>query len=143
MTAEGALETNRHAFLRFGLSGVVFTVLGPALFWLAYPLGPFVAVTVAELSVHAVRFGTFRRLVFPAQKGYRVSLRRYVVSALPITCTGLACVALLQKHLDRTSLSVVGGLISMLVGFVWSRFVYSHPVRQAENLRPDGGLEQN
>lgn len=141
MTAEDALETYRHAFLRFGMSGIVFTVLGPALFWLAYPLGPFVAVAVAELSIHAIRFGTFKRLVFPAQKGYRVSLTRYVVSALPITCTGLAFVALLQNHMDRTSLTVVGGLISMVVGFVWSRFVYSHPVRRAENLRPDGELE--
>ena len=55
---------------------MVFTILGPALFWLAYPLGPFVAVAVAELVVHALRFGIFRKLVFPAQLGYRVSLPR-------------------------------------------------------------------
>ena len=65
---------------------MVFTILGPALFWLAYPLGPFVAV--AELVVHALRFGIFRKLVFPAQLGYRVSLPRYVLSALPVWLAG-------------------------------------------------------
>jgi len=139
MAAEDSFESARRAFLRFGLSGVVFTILGPSLFWLAYPLGPLVAIAVAELSVHAIRFATFRKLVFPAHKGYRVSLARYVVSALPITCAGFASVALLRNHLDRTSLTLVGVLISLLMGFVWSRFVYSQPVMREENLRPGGG----
>jgi len=119
MTAEGKRESGRSAFLRFGLSGVVFTILGPALFWLAYPLGPFVAVAVAELSVHALRFATFRKLVFPAHRGYRVSLPRYVVSALPVSLTGFTVVVLFRNRLDRTAL---------VVGFVWSPYVYSQPV---------------
>jgi len=139
MAAENSFESARRSFLRFGLSGIVFTILGPSLFWLAYPLGPLVAIAVAELSVHAIRFATFRKLVFPAHKGYRVSLARYVVSALPITCTGFASVGLLRNHLDRTSLTLVGVLISLLMGFVWSRFVYSQPVMREENLRPGGG----
>lgn len=128
MTAEKPRESGRHAFLRFGLSGVVFTILGPALFWLAYPLGPFVAVAVAELSVHAVRFATFRTLVFPAHKGYRVSLPRYVLSALPVSVTGVIVVALFRHRLDRTALTLTGAVIALVVGFVWSRYVYSQPV---------------
>jgi len=139
MAAKDSFESARRAFLRFGLSGIVFTILGPSLFWLAYPMGPLVAIAVAELSVHAIRFAIFQKLVFPAHKGYRVSIARYVVSALPITCAGFASVALLRNHLDRTSLTLVGLLISLLVGFVWSRFVYSQPVMREENLRPGGG----
>lgn len=128
MGAEDPRESGRHALVRFGLSGVVFTILGPALFWLAYPLGPFVAVAIAELGVHSVRFVSFRTLVFPARKGYRVNLPRYVVSALPVTLTGVLLVALLRHKLSRTELTLVGALVSLVVGFVWSRFVYSKPV---------------
>lgn len=109
---------------------MVFTLLGPGLFWLAYPLGPFRAVALAEMATHTVRFLTFRILVFPAHKGYRVSLRRYVLSALPVSLTGLASVALLQNHLDRTTLTLTGALIAVLVGFLWSRYVFALPVRE-------------
>ena len=128
MRAEGGRESGRRAFVRFGLSGVVFSILGPGLFWLAYPLGPFVAVAVAELSVHAVRFTTFRTLVFPAHKGYRVSLLRYVLSALPVSLTGVIVVAVFRNRLDRSSMTLTGALIAMVVGFVWSRYVYTRPI---------------
>lgn len=125
MTAEGVSEGGRRAFLRFGLSGVVFTVLGPSLFWLAYPLGPFVAVAVAELLVHALRFATFRFLVFPTHRGYRVSLQRYILSALPVSLAGMLTVALFRNRLDRTTLTLTGAFIALGVGFLWSRYVYS------------------
>lgn len=128
MSVDDARESGRRAFLRFGLSGVVFTLLGPALFWLAYPLGPFVAVAVAELSVHALRFATFRTVVFPAHRGYRVSVPRYVVSALPVSLAGVITVALFRHRLDRTTLTLTGASIALVVGFLWSRYVYSKPV---------------
>lgn len=128
MTAEGTHGSASRAFLRFGLSGVVFTILGPGLFWLAYPLGPFVAVAVAELLVHAMRFATFRRLVFPAHKGYRVNLARYLLSALPVSLAGVLNVAMFRNRLDRTTLTLAGALISLVVGFVWSRYVFSNSV---------------
>jgi putative flippase GtrA len=136
MNAEGTGESSRSAFLRFGLSGIVFTILGPSLFWLAYPLGPFVAVALSELLVHAVRFATFRAIVFPAHRGYRVSLPRYVLSALPVTLTGLLTVALLHNRLDRTALTLTTAVIAVLVGFIWSRYVYTRPAtrRQAPGI---------
>jgi len=139
MTDEGLRERRRHAFLRFGLSGVVFTILGPALFWLAYPLGPFVAVGVAEVSVHTLRFATFRKLVFPSHKGYRVSLPRYVVSALPVSLSGVIVVALFRNRLDRTALTLTGAVIALVVGFLWSRYVYSRPVAKCVPGKPEGG----
>lgn len=130
MAARTQNESGRRAFLRFGLSGIVFSILGPGLFWLAYPLGPFVAVAFAELIAHALRFIIFRRFVFPAKKGYRVSLARYVVSALPVSLTGVLTVVLLHNKLDRTILTLTVAAIAMGVGFVWSRFVYSQPMAQ-------------
>jgi len=128
MAAEDSLESARRAFLRFGLSGVVFTILGPSLFWLAYPLGPMIGIGIAELSVHSLRFLTFRRIIFPAAKGYRVSLPRYLVSALPVTLACVAMVALLKNRLGRFELTLAGAIFSLLIGFTWSRFVYTKPI---------------
>ena len=133
MTSEPGRESSRQAFLRFGLTGIVFTILGPGLFWLAYPLGPLRAVALAEITVHTVRFLTFRIVVFPADKGYRVNLRRYALSALPVSLTGLASVALLQNHLDRTTLTLMGTLIAVIVGFLWSRFIYALPTQKVRS----------
>jgi hypothetical protein len=132
MTAEGTGESGRGAFLRFGLSGAVFTILGPSLFWLAYPLGPFVAVAVSELLVHAVRFTTFRAVVFPANRGYRVNLQRYVLASMPVSLAGLLTVALLRHRLDRTSLTLTTAMIAVLVGFIWSRYVYTRPATRRQ-----------
>ena len=114
------LERGLKTLVRFGLSGIVFTLMGPALFWIAYPSGPFLAVILAELSVHTIRFFVFRTLVFPTQKGYRVSLPRYLISALPLTLTGLISVAIFKNILDRTALTLVSSLLSLAVGFLWS-----------------------
>lgn len=128
MAKQAPLETQRSAFLRFGLSGILFTLLGPAIFWLAYPIGPMLALIIAEAGVHSVRFLTFRTLVFPPHKGYRVSPVRYLISVVPTTLTGFAVVALLREQLSRTELTITGAIISLLIGFIWSRYVYSKPV---------------
>jgi len=93
-------------------------------------MGPFQAAALTEVSVHTVRFLTFRTLVFPADRGYQVSVSRYLVSALPLTLAGLTSVAMLRNVLDRTSLTIAAALISMVVGFIWSRFIYSLPVKR-------------
>ncbi len=93
-------------------------------------MGPFLAVAVSELLVHTVRFATFRALVFPAHKGYRVSLPRYVMSALPVSLAGLTTVTLLRQSLDRTELTLTTAAMALLVGFVWSRYVYTARLEQ-------------
>ena len=117
-------DLKRHAFLRFSFSGAVFTILGPTLFWLAYPLGAYAALFIAEIFTHSVRFFLFRAFIFPAQKGYHVSLSRYAVSALPLTVISFASVGILKNMLPRTSLTLVSTLITLVLGFAWSRFVY-------------------
>ena len=131
MSNEQKLEKNYKAFLRYTLTGIGFTVMALTIFWVAYPLGPLLAAFITEAVVHVVRFITFRTVTFPARKGYRVSFCRYILSTLPVSLTGFACVALMRNLLDRTSLVVTTTLIGMIAGFIWSRFIYSHPARKA------------
>lgn len=63
--------------------------------------------------------------------GYVVSFPRYLVSALPLTLAGFTSVALFGHALDRTALTLVSALISVVIGFLWSRFVYSQPAKRS------------
>ena len=116
-----------NSFIRFCLSGAFFTTLGPGLLWLSYPLGAFVAVGISEILAHSLRFVSFRWFVFPASKGYKVTAMRYILSAVPISLANLLTVALLRNQLDRTTLSFSVALISVSMGFLWSRYVYTLP----------------
>ena len=117
----------KHTFTRYGLSGVVFTLLGPGIFWLAYPAGPFLALAIAEGSCHVLRYFSFRHLVFPRSHGFHVSVPRYIVAAIPTTLTGIVVVAIFRNLLGRTTLTLLVALFSVSVGFLWSRFVYKQP----------------
>jgi putative flippase GtrA len=118
-----------HTFARYGLSGIFFTLLGPGIFWLAYPAGPFLALAIAEVCCHVLRYLSFRHLVFPSGHGFRVSVPRYIVAVIPTTLTGVVVVATFRNVLGRTTLTLIGALLSVSVGFLWSRYVYRLPRR--------------
>ena len=117
----------KHTFTRYGLSGVIFTLLGPGIFWLAYPAGPFLALAIAEGSCHVLRYLSFRHLVFPRSHGFHVSVPRYIVAAVPTTVTNIILVAVFRNLVGRTTLTLLVALFSVTVGFLWSRFVYKQP----------------
>jgi hypothetical protein len=117
----------KHTFTRYGLSGVVFTMLGPGIFWLVYPAGPFLALAIAEGSCHVLRYLTFRHLVFPRGHGFHVSVPRYIVAAIPTSVANIVMVAIFRNLLDRTTLTLLVAIFSVSVGFLWSRFIYKQP----------------
>jgi putative flippase GtrA len=119
---------HRHSFTRYGLSGVVFTILGPAIFWLAYPMGAFLALGIAEATCHILRYFSFRFLVFPNSQGYRVSIPRYIISIVPTITAGAITVAIFKGVIGRTELTALGALISLIVGYAWSTFVYQQKI---------------
>jgi Na+/H+ antiporter NhaB len=66
-------------------------------------------------------------LVFPVERGYKVNLPRYLISALPVSLAGFLTVAFFRYRLDRTALTLVAAVISVTVGFLWSRYIYAKP----------------
>ena len=111
-------------FTRYGLNGLVFALLGPAVFWLLYPLGPLYAWALAESGCHLLRYVSFRWLVFPAHRGYRVSAGRYLLAWAPTALIGFLTVALLRERLDRTQLTLAGALITFAVGYLINARIY-------------------
>jgi putative flippase GtrA len=91
----------KHTFTRYGLSGVVFTLLGPGIFWLAYPAGPLLALVIAQASCHVLRYLSFRHLVFPRGHGFYVSVARYIVAAIPTTLTNIVMMAIFRNLISN------------------------------------------
>lgn len=129
---------NSHSFTRYGLSGIVFTILGPTIFWLAYPMGAFLALGIAEATCHILRYFSFRLLVFPKSKGYRVSIPRYIISIMPTITAGAVIVGLFKGVIGRTELTALGAATSLIVGYTWSTFVYKQKIssRQTDDDEP-------
>jgi len=117
-----------HSFTRYGLSGIVFTILGPTIFWLTYPMGAFLALGIAEATCHILRYFSFRLLVFPKSQGYRVSIARYIISIVPTLTAGAVTVALFKGVIGRTELTALGAATSLVVGYAWSTFVYKQKI---------------
>jgi hypothetical protein len=120
----------KYIFTRYGLSGVVFTLLGPGILWLAYPVGPLLALGIAEVSCHVLRYLSFRHFDFPIVHGFHVSLPRYI-AAIPTTLANVLLVVIFRNLVGRTSLTILIALFSVSVGSLWSRFVY----KQRRNTR--------
>lgn len=116
-------------FTRYGLNGLVFALLGPAVFWLLYPLGPLCAWVLAESGCHLLRYASFRWLVFPEHRGYRVSPGRYLLAWAPTALIGFLTVALLRERLDRTELTLAGAVITLAVGYLINTLIYRNSDR--------------
>ena len=114
----------KRSLTRYGLNSLLFGVLGPASFWLLFPLGAIPAWLIAEGSCQVLRFFSIRYLVFPASLGYRVSVGRYLLALAPSSLTGLTLVATLRNSLDRNLLTLTGTAASFAIGFLFSRMLY-------------------
>ena len=110
--------------MRYMSSGVIFTVLGPGIFWSAYPMGPIVAAVLAETVSHTIRYFTFKCYVFAADKGYRVTLSRYFRATAPVSVLVFITVLMLESALPRGALTAAVTLVGVTTGFAWSKYVY-------------------
>lgn len=112
---------------RYGLNGIVFTLLGPALFWLLFPAGILPAWATAELSCHVLRYLSFRYFVFPRHHGYNVSPLRYISATAPTSLLGLSVVALMKPVLGRNALVALSAAATMTAGYLINHFCYQRP----------------
>ncbi len=105
-------------------NGIIFTLLGPTIFWYCYPLGPTFSVLTSDLIIHTLRYKSFRQFVFPKEKGFNVTKRGYLLTQLPTLTLRLASVEVLYYHLGRKSLTIVITLVTIVFGYIMSRLVF-------------------
>jgi hypothetical protein len=115
----------KHSFTHYGLRGIVFTLLGPGIIWLGYPVaGPLLPLANVEGSCHVLRFLSIRHHFFPRSPGFQVSLSRYVVVRIPHLLTGIVVVAIFRDLRGQTTPTPLIVLFSVSVGLPWSCSVY-------------------
>jgi hypothetical protein len=114
----------RDTITRYGINGIVFTVLGPLLFWILYPVGAVMAWAITESSCHLLRYLSFRHLVFPRSRGYTVSPLRYIAAAAPTALIGFTVVALLKTALERNALVALTTATTMVAGYLINQICY-------------------
>jgi len=105
-------------------NGIVFTFIGPSLFWLLYPLGPFLSVLATDSILHTLRFCSFKKIVFRDKSRYNVTFRGYLFSILPEIIIRLFLVDLLYNYLERGILTIVMAIISISLGYIISQTVF-------------------
>lgn len=88
------IKIDKHTYTHSGSSGVVFTLLGPLILWLAYRDGPFLALAIAEIDCHLVIYLSLRHLVYPRSHGFHVSVQRYILAAIPTALINIVMVAI-------------------------------------------------
>jgi hypothetical protein len=59
---------------------------------------------------------------------------RYIAKAIPTNLSNVLLVVILRNLAGRTSLTFHIALVSVSVGFLWSRFVYKQPRRPEQIL---------
>lgn len=110
---------------RYVLWGIFFTLLGPCLFILLFPIGPIAAAYTTEMAIHSLRYNIYKNYVFTKKDAYKVTITRYIRACIPISTANICLTGLMSLITnDRIAISVtvtgasVGlGLIAYFVSF--------------------------
>ncbi|KZR68777.1 GtrA-like protein [Prochlorococcus marinus str. MIT 1313] len=115
---------------RYLISGVVFTIFGPTLFWLLYPLGAMLGLAVSITVAHAARYFVFRVFVFTRNQGYRVSPIRYLMSICPAVLAEFFVTSMTYRFFSRTVVVALATGVSICIGYLSSKYIFSRPDSQ-------------
>ena len=115
---------------RYLISGFVFTIFGPTLFWLLYPFGAMLGLAVSVSVAHTARYFVFRVFVFTRNQGYRVSPLRYLISICPAVLAEFLVTSLTYRFFTRTVVVVFATGVSICIGYLSSKYIFSRPDSQ-------------
>lgn len=115
----------RNALQRYIVAGACFTLLGPFLFWILYPIGAIIAYLCTECTVHLIRFTCYHYYVYPSSRPLSKSFQLYLVAILPVSILGFLYVKVLSGYLSRETLVLSGLFAGIAMGFLWSRWLYN------------------
>ena len=110
--------------LPYTINGIIFTLIGPYVFWMLYPLGPFLSVFTTDFLLHLCRFNSFKYFVFKSSSGYQVTITSYLSVILPVFILRLAIIQIFHPSFSRTILTILLTAITILSGFIFSQIAF-------------------
>ena len=114
----------RPSLRRYTLCGAVCSVVGPGLFWLLFPIGTILAVSIADIAVHSLRFTLFKYYVYRSDPHYAINKRRYICAILPVSALTMGVAKISAAYFDRTAVTILSTLTAILAGYVWNTVVF-------------------
>ena len=115
------------AQLRYILSGIFFTIFGPSFFvLLATYIPPKIAILIADLLIHFLRFHVVTRWVFLSRIN-KNSIYSYLKATIPLSIFNFIIVSLLVPLFGNFIVAILLATFSATIGFVWNRICYEKP----------------
>ena len=110
--------------IRYILSGFFFTVLGPSFFiLLATYISPKIAIVIADVCIHILRFNVITRWVFRLRINKK-SIYSYFKATIPISISNFILVSLLVPLLGNFVVALLIAAFSATIGFAWNKISY-------------------
>ena len=112
------------AQIRYIFSGIFFTIVGPSLFLLlAKYISPRIAILIADILIHTLRFNIITRWVFRSRINKK-SIYSYLKATVPISIANFIMVSLLVPLFGNLIVATLVAIFSATVGFIWNKFCY-------------------
>ena len=118
------MRSKYNTLIKYSISGLFFTILLPIIFWFYYPFGTIVAVFGTDLTIHLLRYIVHKKIVFINRDIYHVTKLGYVLSILPMTIIRYILVEVTSNKLDRSEITILLTIVSVLGGYCISSIVY-------------------
>ena len=114
----------RHArpFAKYGVVGILFTIVGPLFFLaLALYLPRTAAILISEPLLYAGKFLIYRSWVYRSKT---VNLQRYIVHVLPLYLVSFLLIRITETSLTALQAIAVVVIVNGFIGYFWGAFLY-------------------
>ena len=109
----------RRLVCKYILWGIMFTLIGPCLFWILFPVGPVASAFITETTVHTIRYNVYKRNVFSNKELYDVTVMKYIKACIPVTAGNICFVGLLSLITkDRTQITILATGFGIVLGII-------------------------
>ena len=113
-------------FIRYVLSGSFFSILGPLFFlFISNILQSNLAILFSEFILHVLRFFSFKYFIFHNTSRNK-SKRKYIFSTAPTILTNILLVNILEAHIKPRDIAIIIGLMSISIGYIWTKHCYRY-----------------
>ena len=117
------LNLSEKQIIRYGITGVIFTITSPFLFVFLSNLFPrLLVISILNPCSYTIKFFVYKMWVYKNQK---VTLLRYIFHVIPLYFISILFTSL-TLDVDRTEFVGIGLIIlNGGFGYVWGKFLYA------------------
>lgn len=110
------------SFFKYGFVGVIFTLIGPALFlFLSSYLPRVLAIIISEPLLYASKYLLYKHWVYIDRK---VSIFLYFCQVMPLYLASISLIRLTQYSLSSLQAIILVVIVNGFLGYWWGCYLY-------------------